>query len=154
VPVGQVSTDPACSAAVSTVSVVDGAGAGGNVDLLVRLTNTSSSPCVTTGYPGVALLDVSGRQVDQAQRTLSGFMGGTRRGVRTLLVAPGQTATAKVEAHLYDERSNGFASSPALLVTLPDDTVSTRVSHTVPVDPDLQVHPFVADPSGDDMPLS
>lgn len=118
----------------------------------MQVTDAAKTSCVTTGYPGVALLDAGGRQVQQASRTRSGFMGGlasTTAPIPRITLAPGQTATAVIEGQTYDvaaEKSCG--SSPALLFTLPDNTDSTKLVTRTPVCSGLQVHPLVKGSTG------
>ena len=54
-------------------------GATGHGSTVLYFVKTSASPCVLSGYPGVAGLNASGQQVVQAQRTLQGFMGGLQQ---------------------------------------------------------------------------
>ncbi len=114
---------------------VSGAGGGaglGHQDQVILFINQSSSTCALSGYPGVAGLDAQGDQAVQAQRTLGGYMGGLPPGAITppnVSLAPGQTASAKVEG---TDNPVGSATScpyyPALLVTPPNLTESVRIT--------------------------
>jgi hypothetical protein len=58
---------------VTTSAVGEGLG---HASLISLFTNTSQTACTLYGYPGVAALNDQGAQVKQAQRTLTGFVGG------------------------------------------------------------------------------
>lgn len=138
-----------------------GAGVGHEgITLLFR--NTGAVACELDGYPGVALLDASGRQVLQAVRTPSGYLGGLAAGTSvppTLTVDPGQVVSALLEG---TDVPAGTATScpyyPAVLVTPPNQTVSTRLVLTTGsgTGPDRglpgcsppQVHPVVPGTTG------
>jgi len=104
------------------------------------------------GYPGVAALTTQGVQAQQAQRELNGYLGGLENSTTLPLVvlASGQTASALVEG--TDNPVNGASSCPsypALLVTPPGFTVSTKVSvGGFPGCSNLEVHPVVPGTSG------
>jgi hypothetical protein len=111
-----------------------------------------------SGYPGVAALNATGRQVAQAQRTPSGYLGGMRTGSTTppvVLLEPGAVASALVEGTAVPE---GVASScptyPALLVTPPTSTLSTRLAVSLPGCSALEVHPVVSGTTGTTQPSS
>lgn len=122
--------------------------ASGHRALVLLFTNQSSTPCHVKGYPGVAGLDATGTQVVQAQRSLRGYMGGTSS-IETVLIQPGQTASARVEALAFNP-GDGSACNPwaELLVTVPDDTVSTRLPWTSDGCAQLEVHPVVPGGTG------
>lgn len=144
------------------VSVSDaGGGAGlGHQDQVILFTNQSQSTCTLSGYPGVAGLDAHGNQVVQAERTLSGYLGGLQNGATTpptVTLNPGQTASATVEG---TDNPIGSATScpyyPALLVTPPNLTESVRVTVSdlgtnppgLPGCSQIEVHPVVPGSNG------
>lgn len=136
--------------ATFTVASLPGGGAGGHDGFLVQVRNASATTCNTTGYPGVALLDSTGRQLEQARRTPAGFLGGLQSGQPSPQIAlqPGQLATARIE---YDTSINGgrCPTAVALLFTLPDNTDSARLSRRVLACPGgLQVHPLLPGATG------
>jgi len=122
--------------------------ASGHRALVLLFTNHGGTPCHLKGYPGVAALDTSGTQVAQAQRTLGGYMGGASS-TATVLLRPGQAASALVEALAYNP-SDGSACTPwaGLLVTAPDDTASTRLPWTSDGCAQLEIHPVVPGSTG------
>jgi hypothetical protein len=122
----------------------------GHRSVVLLFTNTTGQPCRLTGYPGVAGMDTRDAQVAQAQRTPKGYLGGLASGRPPVVtLAPGQSASALVEALAFNA-SDGSACTPfaGLLVTAPDDTVSTRLPWGNDGCSDLQVHPVVAGTSG------
>jgi len=110
--------------------------------------NASTRPCTLLGYPGVAGLDASGRQVVQAVRSFSGYLGGDYV-VRAVRLEPGGRAAALVEG---TDVPSGSATSclrcPRLLVTAPGQTESHPLSGGMPDCSPLQVHPVVAGTTG------
>ena len=144
---------------VSVSEAVGGAGLG-HQDQVILFTNQSQSTCSLSGYPGVAGLDAQGNQVVQAERTLSGYLGGLQNGATTpptVTLAPGQTASVTVEG---TDNPIGSATScpyyPALLVTPPNLTESVRVNVSgfgtnppgFPGCSQIEVHPVVPGSSG------
>ncbi len=138
-----------------------GGGAGlGHRDEVLLFTNRSPAACAMSGYPRVAGLDARGDQAVQAQRTLGGYMGGLPLDATSfpnVSLAPGQTASAKVEG---TDNPLGSATScpyyPDLLVTPPNLTDSVRVTVTAsgtggfPGCSPIEVHPVVPGASGDE----
>jgi Protein of unknown function (DUF4232) len=136
------------------ISVSDaGGGAGvGHEDQVILFTNSSQSPCTLSGYPGVAGLDAQDTQVVQAERTLSGYLGGLENGAATppiVSLLPGKAASATVEGTDVPVGSaTSCPSYPALLVTPPNLTLSVRVTPGLPGCSPLQIHPVVPGSSG------
>ncbi|WP_035739608.1 DUF4232 domain-containing protein [Parafrankia elaeagni] len=78
---------PTCAASGLTAVVADLEGAAGHVYGHLVLTNSGSTPCTITGYPGVSVVDDAGRQIGApADRT--GPAG------EPVTLAPGGRATA------------------------------------------------------------
>lgn len=148
---------PECTAA--DLSVTGGAtGAGlGHSALVLLFTNSSSAPCFVQGYPGVAL-QLSGGGVYNAERTMTGYMGGDAAPSPTRVsLAPGATASAVIE--WLDAPQDGGAVTTAdctgyaavgLLVTAPDQTSSTELGApgALPVCWGFEVHPIVPGSGG------
>jgi hypothetical protein len=126
--------------------------AAGHQGIVLLFINNGSTSCVLYGYPGAAGLNASGAQVAQAQRTLTGMMGGLAPGVTALpriTLAPGQSASAVVEG--TDVPSGTETSCPtysSLLVTAPNAKVSVPIPLSLPGCSGLQVHPVVPGTSG------
>lgn len=142
-------TAPAPCANGDLATATGRASAGmGHVGVVLVFTNTSAHACTLFGYPGVAALDAAGRQVSQAVRTRSGYLGGSYA-LRQVRLAPGGKASTVVEG---SDVPSGDATScptyPQLLVTAPGLTRSTPVSTRMPGCSPLQVHPVVAGSAG------
>lgn len=97
--------------------------AAGSVYLDLGLTNRSSHPCRIYGFPGMALVDSSGKWLptkvrrDQAES-------------RLITLAPGQTAWATIHYAHVPADDEGFPCQPAavgLVVTPPDETSQLTV---------------------------
>ena len=121
----------ACVADDITITAVTEQPANRNGAVLLHFTNTGHTACTTFGYPGVAVLDAARRQQYQAVRQPFGYMGGLHPGQAPphITLAPGQQASALVEYGLVSEPSGDFCPmTTGLLVTMPNDTTSTRVN--------------------------
>ena len=121
-----------------------------HVVFVVTARNASRQTCITQGYPGVALLDAKGRQIEQATRTRFGFMGGLNRGAPPRIVLrPGQRASARIEGFTINEATQqACPHSSAILFTLPDNRDSTRLRVSFPACKGVQVHPMVPGTTG------
>jgi len=98
------------------------------------------------GYPGAAVLDKSGRQIVQATRTLSGYLGGCRCATpEHLRLDHSQSASAIVEGDNGggDECLRGVA----ILATPPNTTKPTRIPLQA-YSCHVQVHPVVRGTAG------
>ncbi len=145
------SSEPACGNGQISVSVRDGGAGLGHQSVVLLFTNRSDATCSLTGYPGVAALNSQGSQADQAQREPNGYLGGLENSTTLPLVVltSGQTASALVEATDVGVSGQACPSYPALIVTPPGFTVSTKVSvGGFPGCSNLEVHPVVPGTSG------
>ena len=86
-------------------------------DSVVTVTNVSSVSCETGGYPGVAALDASGRQIRQAARAADAS--------KTIALSPGAVASAMVSAN--SASCDKPVTVAGLLVTAPNERTSTRL---------------------------
>lgn len=120
----------------------------GHAGVVLVFTNTSAHPCTLYGYPGVAALDAAGRQVSQAVRSRSGYLGGSYP-VRTVRLGAGAKASTLVEGtSIPSGTGTSCPSYSELLTTAPGLTRSHTVAAGVPGCSPLQVHPVVAGASG------
>jgi hypothetical protein len=126
--------------------------AAGHQGVVLQFVNNGPAGCVLYGYPGAAGLNAGGAQVVQAQRTLTGMMGGLAPGVTALSrisLAPGQTASAVVEGtDVPSGTETSCPTYPSLLVTAPNSKVSVTIPLALPGCSGLQVHPVVPGTSG------
>jgi hypothetical protein len=143
---------PPCGGPDLSVSGRQAPGAAGHQGVIILFENNGMAPCTLYGYPGVAGLNPGGVQVVQAERTLTGMMGGLAPGVTTIpivMLSPGQTGSAVVEGtDVPSGTETGCPSYPSLLVTTPNTTESVRIPLGLPGCSPLEVHPVVAGTSG------
>jgi Protein of unknown function (DUF4232) len=139
---------PACSNADLTIGVSPGGAGLGHVGSIIVFTNGSDHPCSLYGYPGVAGMDSAGRQMTQALRSPSGYLGGSYT-LSVVILAPGGRASALVEG---TDVPTGSATScptyPRLLVIAPGQTRSHVLAASTPGCSPLQVHPVVGGAAG------
>jgi hypothetical protein len=129
-------------------------GAGGHGGIPILFTNRSTVACTLYGYPGVAILSASGRQVEQAQRTPGGYLGGLWSGGNAPVVTldPGVTAAAELE-WIENPQAPKQTTCPtygAILVTPPNAYRSTELKVAPPIllCLDLDIHPVVPGTTG------
>jgi hypothetical protein len=152
---------PSAPCTSSQLSVTDSGGGAalGHVNQILLFTNTSSTSCTLTGYPGVAGLDAGGTQRMQARRTVGGYMGGLSPGATTLpliSIAPDRSASAVVEGTDDPLGAQPCPYYPFLLVTPPNLTKQVRVQvyglgtrpPGLPGCTAIDVHPVVAGTTG------
>jgi hypothetical protein len=120
----------------------------GHIGSIIVFTNVSAGECTMYGYPGVAGMDSTGREVTQALRTLNGYLGGSPTRT-TVQLAPRGKASALVEG---TDVPSGTATTcpeyPRLLVTAPNQTRSHVLAGGMPGCSPLEVHPVVAGATG------
>lgn len=143
---------PPCHDGQISLSEAGGGMGLGHRDEVIVFTNQSRSACFLSGYPGVDGLDAQGREVVQAERTLSDYLGGLWNGATAppiVTVPPAQKASATVEG---TDTPTGSATScpfyPALLVTPPNFTTPERVPVGLLGCSPIEVHPVVSGSSG------
>jgi Protein of unknown function (DUF4232) len=99
-----------CPTSALTIRALRGSGAAGHEFAFLQFTNTASTPCSLTGYPGVQLL-LGGKPLGQpAVRT--------GKPVRTVRIAPGTS----VSASLVDDSSCNASVSDSVQVYPPNRT--------------------------------
>jgi len=118
--------------------------------VLLRFAPFDTSACTLYGYPGVAGLDVNGKQVLQATRTPNGYLGGVQGGKPgTVTITSLTPASALVEGDAAHAAGTTCPPLVALLVTPPGLHTSQQVEAAPPACGGLQVHPVVAGVTGD-----
>jgi hypothetical protein len=117
----------------------------GHRSVQVVFRNTGTTPCQVRGYPGVDGLAADGTTMAHAARTLHGYLGGIRDTGRlpTAILQPGQSTSSMVEGTASTPDGGSCAGIKQLLVTAPDDTVSTRLSWDTDICSNFQVHPIM-----------
>jgi hypothetical protein len=143
------STPPAAAACGNAQLALRSAPAQGGDShggVIVIFTNTASTSCTIYGYPGAAVLDKSGRQIVQATRTLSGYLGGCRCATpEHLRLEHSQSASAIVEGD--NGGGDECLRGGAILATPPNTTKSARIPLQA-YSCHVQVHPVVRGTSG------
>jgi len=133
------------NAKLAVRSATPGAG-GSHSGVIVLFTNRSGTSCTLYGYPGAADLDMSGQQIIQAKRTLTGYLGGCGCAhPGQIQLAPGATASSLVEGD--NGGGDECLRGRAILVTPPNTTVATRIPFQ-DYSCHFQVHPVVPGTSG------
>lgn len=130
----------------------DGAGLGHH-GVVVVFTNTGTGPCTLRGYPGVAGLDASGRQVTQAIRTPYGYMGGrhAKGPIPAVRLNPGGVAAALIEGTAVPyANSPSCPTYPSLFITPPGQRRPSQISIGLPGCSPLEVHPVLSGARGSD----
>jgi len=144
----QASSVSACGNSAVAVGASATQGATGHGNLILTFKNRSSHSCSLYGYPGLDALDRSGHVLRHAQRTLSGFTGGSTHGLRTIVLAPGRYASADVEwMNFHPTTGTACRFSAAIAVTPAGTTHTVHFGRSVSVC-SLQVHPTVAGRTG------
>ena len=121
----------ACQVSQLRIAAGRSGAAGGSAGQTTLFTNVGHTACSLTGYPGVAALSAQGVHVAQAQRRMSGMLGGIPVGTTTpsVTLESGQTASAEIEGI---DRPLGAAVScpiyPTFLVTAPGETHSVAIT--------------------------
>jgi hypothetical protein len=148
----------ACQSRALLVSLGAGGVGAGHVGIALLFKNVGPVACILHGYPGVALLDASGRQATQAVRAPSGYLGGLTAGATTpptIVAQPGQTASALLEGTDVATGGQSCPSYPAAVVTPPNQTGSTKVKLAkgssgtgFPGCSPVEIHPLVKGSTG------
>jgi hypothetical protein len=157
---GDDNADAQCVNGDVQVTETSGEGAAGHVSLLLVFQNVSGHACRLQGYPGASLVDQSGKDLLDAKRTLSGYVGGAvglQKAPDVLLAANGKASAVLEWSDVPDSSQPGgcdVQSASSLLVTPPNFTQSTTLNlgAGAAVCSDFQIHPVlqgvVSEPGG------
>ena len=150
----QASGVAACKDGQVVVSILQtpwtGAAGLSHQGVLLRFAPFGTAACTLYGYPGVAGLDASGKQVLQATRTPSGYLGGLRGGTPdTVTITSLSPASAWVEGVAAHAAGTTCPQLVALLVTPPGLHSSQQIEAAPAACSGLQVHAVVAGVTGD-----
>jgi hypothetical protein len=146
-PAAQAST-PQCGNNSLAVSATATQGATGHGNFVLLFRNKTTHTCTLFGYPGLDAVTASGRVLAHAKRSLTGFTGGSTKGLQTIVVRPGRYASADVEWHNFNFATGGscrFSYGVRATPANTSDTVFLKRSVSVC---GLQVHPTVAGRTG------
>lgn len=121
------SSEPPCRAAALSLSFLGQQGGMGHGEIGFVLKNTSSASCRTYGYPGVLFLDQSGHPLPTIpHHTTSDFFGSSP--AVPLVIAPGGTASFRLDVGHGVATSAGCATAYGLQVIPPNDTATLRTT--------------------------
>jgi len=121
------SGEPPCRAAALALSFLGQQGGMGHGEIGFVLKNTSSVSCRTYGYPGIQFLDQSGHPLPTIpHHTTSDFFGSSTE--VPLVIAPGGSASFRLDVGHGVATSAGCATAYALQVIPPNDTATLRTS--------------------------
>ncbi|MFZ0974450.1 MAG: DUF4232 domain-containing protein [Solirubrobacteraceae bacterium] len=121
------SGDPPCRAASMSLSFLGQQGGMGHGEIGFVLKNTGSVPCRTYGWPGILFLGQSGNPLPTIpHHTTNDFFGSTP--AMPLVIAPGGSASFRLDVGHGVATSNGCATAYALQVIPPNDTATVRTS--------------------------
>ena len=131
-----------CRTATLRVVQVDGRAALGHGLGIFEVRNAADRPCRVSGYPGVELLDPSGRVVAEGQRRSGAILADRPPGPVT--IGAGGAGYFGIEWLNVCEGGDPVAESDRVEVTPPDDTTPTVVAATIPVcaEPSILVSPI------------
>jgi len=121
------SGEPPCRAAALSLSFLGQQGGMGHGEIGFVLKNTSNVSCRTYGYPGIQFLDQSGHPLTTIpHHTTSDFFGSSP--AVPLVIAPGGTASFRLDVGHGVATSAGCATAYGLQVIPPNDTATLRTT--------------------------
>ena len=102
-------------------------GGMGHGEIGFVLKNTGTVPCRTYGWPGILFLDQAGNPLPTVpHHTTNDFFGSTP--AMPLVIAPGASASFRLDVGHGVATSNGCATAYALQVIPPNDTATLKTS--------------------------
>jgi Domain of unknown function (DUF4232) len=118
---------PPCRAANLALSFLGQQGGMGHGEIGFRLRNTGAKSCRSYGYPGILFLDQQGHPLPTIpHHTTRDFFGSAP--ATALVIAPGASASFRLDVGHGVATSNGCATAYALQVIPPNDTATLRTS--------------------------
>jgi Protein of unknown function (DUF4232) len=116
-----------CRAAELSLSFLGQQGGMGHGEIGFQLRNTSADGCRTYGYPGILFLDQhDGALPTIPHHTTNDFFGSTP--AVPLVIAPGQSASFRLDVGHGVATANGCATAYGLQVIPPNDTATLRTT--------------------------
>jgi Protein of unknown function (DUF4232) len=118
---------PPCRAADLSLSFLGQQGGMGHGEVGFELRNTSKNSCRTYGYPGILFLDQHGAALPTIpHHTTRDFFGNST--AVPLVIAPGSSASFRLDVGHGLATPNGCATAYALQVIPPNDTATLRAT--------------------------
>jgi Domain of unknown function (DUF4232) len=118
---------PPCRAANLALSFLGQQGGMGHGEIGFGLRNTSSTSCRTYGYPGILFLDQQGHSLPTIPHHITRDFFGSAPAA-ALVIAPGASASFRLDVGHGVATSNGCATAYALQVIPPNDTATLRTT--------------------------
>lgn len=122
-----VSGPPPCRASTLSLSFLGQQGGMGHGEIGFQLRNSGGGSCRTYGWPGIQFLDDHGSALPTIpHHTTNDFFGSTP--AAPLVIAPGASASFRLDVGHGVATSNGCATAYALQVIPPNDTATLRTT--------------------------
>ena len=116
-----------CRAATLALSFLSQQGGMGHGEIGFQLRNTGAKSCRTYGWPGILFLDRGGAALPTVpHHTTDDFFGSTP--AAPLVIAPGSSASFRLDVGHGVATSNGCATAYGLQVIPPNDTATLRTT--------------------------
>ncbi len=121
------SGEPPCTAASLSLGFLGQQGGMGHGEIGFVLHNTGNVSCRTYGYPGILFLDQGGHPLPTTpHHVTSDFFGSSP--AMALVIAPGASASFRLDVGHGVATSNGCATAYGLQVIPPNDTATLRTT--------------------------
>jgi Domain of unknown function (DUF4232) len=121
------SGEPPCTASTLSLGFLGQQGGMGHGEIGFVLHNTGNVACRTYGYPGILFLDQGGHPLTTIpHHTTSDFFGSSP--AVPLVIAPGGSASFRLDVGHGVATSNGCATAYGLQVIPPNDTATLRTT--------------------------
>jgi hypothetical protein len=117
-----VPTTPRCVTGALGIRLGQPGAAAGNRYLPIVFTNTSGKACTLYGYPGVSLLDASGKQIGTPASREAGSTP------KVVTVAPGASASAAVHTAAQGVAPSCGPTSTQIRVYVPDERTAVDLT--------------------------
>jgi hypothetical protein len=115
-----------CRAANLALAFLGQQGGMGHGEIGFMLRNTGSGNCRTYGYPGILFLDRQGHALPTIPHHTTLDFFGSGPAPQHLVIAPGQSASFRLDVGHGVATANGCATAYALQVIPPNDTATLR----------------------------
>jgi hypothetical protein len=121
------SSEPPCTAASLSLGFLGQQGGMGHGEIGFVLHNTGNVSCRTYGYPGILFLDKGGHPLPTVPHHATSDFFGSSPAI-PLVIAPGASASFRLDVGHGVATSNGCATAYGLQVIPPNDTATLRTT--------------------------
>lgn len=139
-PVADSTGTPMCGTSQLSAALGGGDAGAGNLYRYLVITNTSSTTCHLTGYPGLSMLDANGQQIGQPA---------TRKPMdySPVVLKPGGTASDTI--HTANQQGTCLPASAQLKMYPPGSKASLKFTGQITECADMfEITPFIAGETG------